>query len=70
MKRNNIEAERGRLQITKEEMAKMLGVTSQTYLAYTRGRPIPSPVLIKMSRLFRCTVDYLLDNHSSEIKGA
>ena len=58
--RNNIEAERGRLQLTKEELSKMLGVTSKTYLAYVRGNPIPSTILIEMSKIFGCTIDYLL----------
>lgn len=57
---NNIEAERGRLQLTKEEIAKQLGVTSKTYLGYTRGKAIPSNILIKMSQMFNCSVDYLL----------
>lgn len=57
----NIEAERGRLQMTKEELSRDLGITSKTYLSYVRGRtPIPSDVLIKMATLFGCSVDYLL----------
>ena len=56
----NIEAERGRLQLTKEEISKNLGITSKTYLAYIRGKPIPSNVLIEMSRMFGRAVDYLL----------
>ena len=58
--RNNIEAERGRLQLTKEELSKKLGITSKTYLGYVRGNPIPSTILVKMSSIFGCTVDYLL----------
>lgn len=57
---NNIEAERARLQLTKEEMAKQLGISSKTYRSYTNGKPIPSTILIKMSRIFNCSVDYLL----------
>ncbi len=57
---NNIEAERGRLQLTKEELSKRLGITSKTYLSYIRGNAIPSSVLINMSQIFDCTVDYLL----------
>lgn len=57
----NIEAERGRLQMTKEELSRDLGITSKTYLSYVRGEtPIPSDVLIKMATLFGCSVDYLL----------
>ncbi len=57
---NNIEAERGRLQLTKEGMAKKLGISSKTYLSYTRGKAIPSTILINMSKIFGCSVDYLL----------
>lgn len=57
----NIEAERGRLQLSKEAMSKELGITSKTYLSYVRGTtPIPSDVLIKMAKRFGCTTDYLL----------
>nr|DAI40727.1 MAG TPA: helix-turn-helix domain protein [Caudoviricetes sp.] len=59
--RANIEAERGRLQLSKEDMSKELGITSKTYLSYVRGTtPIPSDVLIKMAKRFGCTTDYLL----------
>lgn len=58
--RNNIEAERGRLQLTKEKLSNELGISSKTYLSYVRGKPIPSTILIKMSHIFGCTVDYLL----------
>lgn len=57
----NIEAERGRLNLSKEAMAKKLGITSKTYLNYVRGtNPIPSDILKKMSSEFGCSVDYLL----------
>ena len=58
---SNIEAERGRLQMTKEALSAELGITSKTYLSYVRGdTPIPSDVLLKMAQLFRCGTDYLL----------
>lgn len=61
----NIEAERGRLQLSKEAMSKELGITSKTYLSYVRGTtPIPSDVLIKMAKRFGCTTDYLLGLHT------
>lgn len=57
----NIEAERVRLQLTKEEISVKLGIASKTYTNYMRGNtPIPSDVLIEMARLFRCRTDYLL----------
>ena len=59
--RRNIEAERGRLQLTKGEISQLLGITDATYLSYIRGKAIPSDVLIKMATLFGCTTDYLLE---------
>lgn len=58
---SNIEAERGRLQLTKGDLAAKLNISTKTYLSYVRGdTPIPSDVLLKMVRLFQCTSDYLL----------
>lgn len=63
----NIEAERGRLQMTKEELASKLHISSKTYLSYVRGdTPIPSDVLLEMSKLFRCSTDYLLGIQSND----
>lgn len=57
----NIEAERARNQMTKEEVAAKLGVSVKTYYNYVKGEtPIPSDTLVEMARLFRCTTDYLL----------
>lgn len=57
---SNIEAERGRLQLTKEALSQRLGITSKTYNKYIKGTPIPSDVLMNMADLFDCRVDYLL----------
>lgn len=56
----NIEAERGRIQMTKEAISKHLGITPKTYNGYINGTPIPSVVLINMADLFHCRIDYLL----------
>jgi Predicted transcriptional regulators len=59
--RLNIEAERSRLQMTKESLSQELGITSKTYLSYIReDSPIPSDVLLSMAKLFGCSTDYLL----------
>ena len=58
--RDNIEAERGRKQMSKEGISRHLGITSRTYWNYIVGKPIPSDKLIAMARLFNCTTDYLL----------
>ncbi len=57
----NIEAERARNRLTMEDMAAKLGICQKTYSNYVKGIvPIPSNILIKMSRMFNCSVDYLL----------
>lgn len=58
--RENIEAERGRKQMSKEGLSRHLGITSRTYWNYIEGKPIPSDKLIAMSQLFNCSTDYLL----------
>ena len=57
----NIEAERGRYGYTREALSKELGISSKTYKGYIDGTPIPSTVLVRLSDLFECSVDYLLD---------
>ena len=58
--RNNIEAERGRLGLTKGKMCKELGITVKTYNSYISGSPIPSNVLETLKSLTGCSIDYLL----------
>lgn len=58
--RSNIEAERARFQLTKEQLAKKLSITSKTYLSYVRGGPLPADKAVQMAILFNCSVDYLL----------
>ena len=58
--RVNIEAERGRLQITKTEMSKLLGVTSKTYNGYIHDATIPSDVLEHLRAITGQSIDYLL----------
>lgn len=58
--RKNIEAERGRMQLTKTILSEELGITTKTYNNYIHGAPIPSDILEKMADMFGCTTDYLL----------
>lgn len=58
--RTNIEAERGRLCMSKTEMCNRLGVTLKTYNGYISGAPIPSSKLEALHSLTGCSVDYLL----------
>lgn len=60
MPRVNIEAERGRLRMTKGEMCKALNVTLKTYNSYIAGSAIPSSVLEKLRELTGRSIDYLL----------
>lgn len=59
---NSIEAERVRNRISKEELAKSLGVTTRTYYNWiNEDTDVPSSALIKMSKIFRVGIDYLLE---------
>lgn len=66
--RMNIEAERARLGMTKNELSQKLGVSQRTYVKYINGSAISSDVLERMATLFNCSVDYLLgiDRHDNE----
>ena len=58
---NNIEAERGRMRMTKSALCERLEITPKTYCAYINGiHDVPHTILIKMSKMFNCSVDYLL----------
>lgn len=60
MRRNNIEAERGRLGLTKSAMCDALGVTTRTYNNYIAGGSIPSRVLEILRKMTGRSLDYLL----------
>lgn len=60
---NNIEAERVRNRMTKETLAKTVGVSIKTYYNWINEETdVPSSALIKMSKLFNVDIDYLLNN--------
>ena len=60
LNRVNIEAERGRLQMTKTDMCQELGVTLKTYNGYIRGAVIPSDILDQLRKMTGQSIDYLL----------
>ena len=61
MKYPNIEAERARIGMTKDDFAKRLGIATKTYYNWLNGvNPIPSDRLIEMSLLNKKKIDYLL----------
>ena len=58
----SIEAERVRNQLSKEDMAKKLGVSLKTYYNWVNEETdMPISFLIKMTLMFRTTADYLLE---------
>lgn len=60
MKYPNIEAERARNGLTLETFAMQLGVSRKTVFNWIRKGDIPQTALENMSKLFNCSVDYLL----------
>lgn len=63
---NAIEAERARNSLTKEELAKEIGVSNKTYYNWLSGvSPIPSTALIKMANMFNVSIDYLLGRNQT-----
>ena len=57
----NVEAERVRNQLTKEELANKLGVSLKTYYNWVNEeRDVPSKKLKQMALLFGTSMDYLL----------
>lgn len=56
----NIEAERARIGLSQDEFAEKLGVTRKTYYTWQSKEDMPASKLLEMSRLFNCSIDYLL----------
>ena len=57
----NIEKERTMAGLNKDEISEKLGITRRHYNNYIAGTtPIPSTILKKLSKLFSCSIDYLL----------
>lgn len=55
-----IEAERIRHNISQEELSSKLNVERKSYYNWLTNGKIPVPVLIKLSEIFDCSIDYLL----------
>ena len=56
----NVEAERARKGMTKEDLAKEIGISYRTLYNWLKRGDIPSTALKKMADLFGCTESYLL----------
>lgn len=68
--RVNIEAERARARLSKEALAKKLGISVKTYYNWLNEETdIPGTKLMEMASLFGVTMEYLMDSTSDE-KGA
>ena len=58
---NSIASERVRIGLSQEDLAAKLNLKSRaTVASYESGGEIPSSKLIAMTKLFHCSVDYLL----------
>ena len=68
--RVNIEAERGRLQLSKKEMSQRLGITVKTYNSYINNGAIPSTILELLHKMTGQPIDYLLGLTDDFKKGA
>lgn len=65
----NIDAERGRNNLSKAALARELGVSYSTFKHWMSGKTeIPASKIITMTRLFNVSADYLLgiDRHDNE----
>lgn len=60
MKYPNIEAERARRGISKDDFAEELGVSRKTLYNWIEKGCIPTTALIQMADRFDCSIDYLL----------
>lgn len=60
MRYPNIEAERARSGMSKEGLARELGVSRKTLHNWVSAGNIPQSALERMATIFGCTVDYLL----------
>lgn len=59
--RNNIASERVRLDLTQDELAEKLKVSRDAVKKWENGEtPVKSSMLIAMSDLFGCSIDYLM----------
>lgn len=57
----NIEAERARAGLTKEMLAKKLGVDRKTLRKWVNNGNIPAGKLSEMADIFSCSIEYLLE---------
>lgn len=56
----NLDAEQGRKKINNTALADMLGVDRKTLSNWKKKGTIPADALLKMSKIFNCSTDYLV----------
>ncbi|WP_295218149.1 helix-turn-helix transcriptional regulator [Ruminococcus sp.] len=56
----NIESERSKLGLSKEEFSAKIGITRKCYYNWQTVGRIPASKISEMADLFDCSVDYLL----------
>lgn len=64
----NIEAERARRGMSREDFVKPIGVSTKTYSNWQNGKTdVPCTKLMLMARSLECSVDYLIgiDSHAN-----
>lgn len=57
----NIAAERAKRRMSVDTLAEKLGVTRKTIYNWENSGSIPQSALEKMSDMFNCSIDYLLE---------
>ena len=57
---SNIDAERGRVCMSKSEISNKLGIDRKTYDNWMENGKIPASALVKLSEIFDVSIDYLL----------
>lgn len=62
MKFPNIDAERARLGMTRAELARECGIHPRTLYNWERNGRFQLDVVIRMSELFNCSLDYLAES--------
>lgn len=65
----NVEFERIKHNLTKQQLADMLGVSRKTLNNWQSGvSEVPAPKLVLMAKAWGCSVDYLvgMEQHSSQ----
>lgn len=68
MLNEKIKFERKRLKLTQNDLSKLLNVSQPTLAGYETGVREPDlETLLKLAKIFNCSVDYLLDNEKAKI---